>query len=304
MPAGLKMYDIMFDTLTYKGRLITSRPDKTHSIKIQRNAYGNKYARMRTDIVSRTKSDKFPVEASKGIYTGRAAYDTVMSQIYNIPLRNDKSYNYSCLNFALLMDIEQRLTGRPHQEYVQEYIFGPLGAYRTGYRPAERLDKSEIAPTEYDSFLRRQKVHGYVHDELANFSGGVQGNAGLFGNADDIAKICQMWLNGGKYGDVQVLTPETVQLFTTAKSPTCRRGLGFDKPDTENPDYSPTCDEASPEVYGHLGFTGTVFWVDPKEELIFIFLTNRVDPTRDNAAFSKLNIRPRLFRYVYQALLK
>jgi len=90
MPAGLKMYDIMFDTLTYKGRLITSRPDKTHSIKIQRNAYGNKYARMRTDIVSRTKSDKFPVEASKGIYTGRAAYDTVMSQIYNIPLRKDK----------------------------------------------------------------------------------------------------------------------------------------------------------------------------------------------------------------------
>jgi len=304
MPAALNMFDLMFDTLSYKGRLITRRPDRIHSIKIQRNAYGNKHARMRSDIISRIKSDEYPIEASKGIFTGRAAYDTVMSRIYNIPLRENKDYNYSCLNFALLMDIEQRRTGRPHNEYVEEYIFGPLGAYRTGYRPAERFDKSEIAPTEYDSFMRKQKVHGYVHDEMANFSGGVQGNAGLFANADDLAKICQMWLNGGKYGDVQVLSPGTVELFTTAKSPTCRRGLGFDKPDTENPDYSPTCDEASPEVFGHLGFTGTVFWVDPKEKLIFIFLTNRVDPTRDNAAFNKLSIRPRLFSQVYQALEK
>ena len=139
---------------------------------------------------------------------------------------------------------------------------------------------------------------------MANFSGGVQGNAGLFANAADIAKICQMWLNGGTYGDARVLSPKTVELFTTAKSPTCRRGLGFDKPDTVNPDYSPTCDEASPEVFGHLGFTGTVFWVDPKEDIIFVFLTNRVDPTRDSAAFNKLNIRPRLFRYIYQALEK
>lgn len=304
MPAALNMFDLMFDTTTYTGRLISNRPDRNHSIKIQRNAYGNNRARMRTDIISRTKSEKYPVEASKGIYTGRAAYDTVMSRIYNIPLRKNKNYNYSCLNFALLMDVEQRRTGRPHQEYVEENIFGPLGAYRTGYRPAERFDKSEIAPTEYDSFMRRQKVHGYVHDEMANFSGGVQGNAGLFANAGDIAKICQMWLNGGKYGDAQVLSPATVELFTTAKSPTCRRGLGFDKPDTVNPEYSPTCDEASPEVFGHLGFTGTVFWVDPKEDLIFIFLTNRVDPTRDNAAFNKLGIRPQLFRYVYQSLLK
>lgn len=304
MPAALNMFDLMFDTLTYSGRLITSRPDKTHSIKIQRNAYGNNRARMRKDIISRTRSDEYPVEASKGIFTGRAAYDTVMGRIYNIPLRANKKYVYSCLNFALLMDIEQRRTGRPHQEYVQENIFGPLGAYRTGYRPTERFDRSEIAPTEYDSFMRKQKVHGYVHDEMANFSGGVQGNAGLFANADDIAKICQMWLNGGRYGDATVLSPKTVELFTTAKSPTCRRGLGFDKPDTENLENSPTCDEASPEVYGHLGFTGTVFWVDPKEELIFVFLTNRVDPTRDNAAFNRLAIRPRLFSQVYRALVK
>lgn len=304
MPAAINMYDVMFDTTTYAGRLITSKPDKQHTIKIQNKAYGHKKARMRTDITSRHRTEQFPVQASNGIFTGQSTYDTIMSRIYNIPLRANKNYNYSCLNFALLMDIEQRATGKPHQDYVQENIYSPIGAYSIGYRPAERLPLEQIAPTEYDSFLRRQKVHGYVHDEMANFSGGVQGNAGLFANADDIAKVCQMWLNGGKYGDVQVLSKPTVELFTTAKSPTCRRGLGFDKPDTVHPDWSPTCDEASPEVYGHLGFTGTVFWVDPKEDIIFIFLTNRVDPTRDNAAFNRLAIRPRLFSQVYQALTK
>lgn len=303
MPASLNMFNVMIDTLSYKGRLITARPDQTHTIKIQNKAFGHKNAKMRTDIVSRTRSESNPTEAAKGIFTGKATYDTIMSRIYNIPLRKNKNYNYSCLNFALLMDVEQRRTGIPHNEYVRDNIFGPLGAYRTTYRPAEVFDLANIAPTEYDSFLRRQKVHGYVHDEMANFSGGVQGNAGLFANAHDLAKICQMWLNNGTYGDTRILSPETVKLFTTAQSPTCRRGLGFDKPDTENPDYSPTCDEASPEVFGHLGFTGTVFWVDPKEDLIFIFLTNRVDPTRDNAAFSKLNIRPELFRQVYHSLL-
>lgn len=111
-----------------------------------------------------------------------------------------------------------------------------------------------------------------------------------------------MWLNGGVYGGKRILSEKTVKLFTTEKSPTCRRGLGFDKPDTENPDHSPTCEEASAEVFGHLGFTGTVYWVDPSQNLIFVFLNNRVNPTRDNEAFNRMNIRPHLFSLVYQAL--
>ncbi len=146
-------------------------------------------------------------------------------------------------------------------------------------------------------------IHGYVHDETADFLGGVSGNAGVFSNAGDVAKLCQMWLNGGKYGDATVLSSPTVELFTKSKSPTCRRGLGFDKPDTENLENSPTCDEASAAVYGHLGFTGTVFWVDPEQDIIFIFLTNRVYPTRDNSAFNKANIRPELFRQVYKSII-
>lgn len=304
LPASLNMFDTMIDSTSYTGKLITARPDKQHSIKIQRRVYGHNTARLRKDITRRAADKDFPVEASKGIFTGKATYDTIMQRIYNIPLRPTKQYNYSCLNFCLLMDIEQRVTGQPHDVFVAEQIFKPLGAYSTGYRPLTYAPLSKIAPTEHDTFLRHQTLRGYVHDELANFSGGIQGNAGLFSNAHDIAKICQMLINGGTYGDSRILSEQTAKLFTTDKSPTCRRGLGYDKPDMENPENSPTCDEAAATVVGHLGFTGTVFWFDPTENLIFVFLTNRVNPTRDNAAFNKENIRPHLFSLVCRSLQK
>ncbi|MDE6854076.1 MAG: serine hydrolase, partial [Muribaculaceae bacterium] len=301
MPAALNMFDVMIDPDSYTGKLITPKPDKAHSIKIQNRAYGNNTARLRSDIVSRTRSERFPIEMAEGLFVGQSTYDTIMSRIYNVPLRS-KTYRYSCLNFCLLMDIEQRLTGRSHDEYVKTEIFGPLGAYRTGYRPHTSIGTDNVAPTEKDTFLRKQTLHGYVHDELNAFSGGVQGNAGLFANALDLAKYCQMLLNGGTYGDARILSPETAKLFTTDKSPTCRRGLGFDKPDVENPDNSPTCEEASAAVFGHLGFTGTVFWADPSENLIFVFLTNRVNPTRDTPVFNKANIRPHLFSIINRSI--
>ncbi|MBO5053677.1 MAG: serine hydrolase [Muribaculaceae bacterium] len=299
MPASLNMFDIMIDTASYNGRLITSKPDNSHSIKIQNGAYGNNTGKLRRDITSTTKRTGFETEAAKGIWVGQAAYDTIMGRIYNIPLRKNKNYNYSCLNFCLLMNAEQNVTGLPHDQYVSEKIWRPLGMTTMSYRPTETHPKSQIAPTEKDNYLRRQTVHGYVHDETAAFSGGLQGNAGLFSNADDIAKMCQMWLNGGTYGGERILSTKTVNLFTTSKSPTCRRGLGFDKPDKVNPDWSPTTDMASPETYGHLGFTGTVFWVDPANDMFMIFLTNRVNPTRDNDAFNETYLRADLYKQLY-----
>ncbi|MCX4264615.1 MAG: serine hydrolase [Muribaculaceae bacterium] len=304
MPATVNVFDIAADPDSYTGRLFTSRSDKNHTIKLYNRTYGNNSMRLRTDILGKERSEKFPVEAAKGLFTGKITYDTIMRRIYDIPLRS-RSYRYSCLNFCLLMDIEQRLNnGKPHDEFVYEEIFGPLGAYRTAYRPTTNIGADNVPPTENDKFLRRQILQGYVHDELANLSGGVQGNAGLFANAGDIAKYCQMLINGGSYGDARIISPETAQLFLTDKSATCRRGLGFDKPDVDNPDNSPTCEEASAAVVGHLGYTGTVFWVDPTENLIFIFLTNRVNPTRDSAVFNRMNIRPHLFSIVNRAIEK
>ena len=301
-PASLNMYNVMIDTASYSGRLITARPDKSHSIKIGNRAYGNNSARLRSDITASAYSNKFPVEASKGVFTGPATYDTIMSRIYDIELKPNKDYRYSCLNFCLLMDMEQRLTGIDHDRFVADSIFAPLGAYTTCYQPTKYMPISQIAPTEKDKFLRKQHLQGYVHDELANFSGGVQGNAGLFSNADDLAKFCQMLLNGGEYGGHRFYTKATTDVFTKTKSPNSRRGLGFDKPDTAKPESSPTCEEADPSVFGHLGFTGTAFWVDPVNDLIFIFLTNRVNPTRETPVFNKSQIRPELFRQVYKAL--
>ena len=302
MPASVNTFNIMFDTTTYTAPLITPKADKLHTIKIQNKAYGYTDARLRTDVLSKVKTDQYNKPIARDLWASAATFDTIMGRIYTTPLRKDKSYNYSCLNFCLLMDAEQRVTGKDHQQWCSENIWEPLGAWSVGYRPAERFKLSQIAPTENDTFLRKQLVHGYVHDETAAFSGGVQGNAGLFANANDLAKICQMWLDGGTYGGQRILSPETVELFTTTKSPTCRRGLGFDKPDTENSRTSPTCDEANAATYGHLGFTGTVFWVDPENDLFFIFLNNRVNPTRDNQAFSSMNLRPDMFRQVLNAI--
>ena len=303
MPASLNMFNIMVDTTSYKGKLITPRPDKLHTIKIQKGAYGHKNGRLRRDITSPRRTADFDVEAARGIWVGKATMDTIMGRIYNIPLREKPTYNYSCLNFCLLMDAEQRVTGKNHRDWVRETVWEPLDLKSVMYRPAENgKTVFNVAPTENDTYLRRQTVRGYVHDETAAFSGGIQGNAGLFGNATDLARICQMWLNGGVYGDRRILSEETVRLFTTDKSPTCRRGLGFDKPDVNDLPNSPTCDEADASAFGHLGFTGTVFWVDPRNELIFIFLTNRVNPTRDTPVFNWSGIRPRLFQQVYKAL--
>ncbi|MCM1519018.1 MAG: serine hydrolase [Pseudoflavonifractor sp.] len=301
LPAALDIYGLMVDTASYTGRLLRARPNAQYPIKIGRDTYINKDARLRRDITSPTRSEQFPIEAARGLFVSPAALDTVREAVYRAKLRTP-SYRYSDLNFCLLMDVEENVTGQPHEQWVEEEIFAPLGVTRTLYRPLTRYKVEEIAPTEKDMFLRRQTLQGYVHDETAAMSGGVQGNAGLFSTAGDLAKICQMWLNGGSYGGERILSEATTRTFLGDKSPLSRRGLGFDKPDMTNPSKSPTAPEASPSTVGHVGFTGTCFWIDPESDLIYIFLCNRVNPTRDNAAFSRLDIRPKLLSLIYQSM--
>lgn len=301
LPASINIYALMVDSTSYSGKLFRARPNDVYSIKLWHKTYINRNARLRRDITSATKSNDYPHQVAHGQYVSDAASDTIIQKIYSTPLRS-KTYRYSDLNFCLLMELEEKLTGIDHDKWVEQEVFAPLGARHTLYRPLSRYKSSEIAPTEKDKFLRKQLMQGYVHDETAAMSGGVQGNAGLFSTAGDLAKLCQMWLNGGTYGENTLLSPETVALFLKDKSPNSRRGLGFDKPDMENPDKSPTATEASAATIGHIGFTGTCFWVDPDNGLIYIFLCNRINPTRDNSAFSELNIRPKLFSIIYQSL--
>lgn len=302
MPPSLNLFTTMMDPDTYDGKITVGKRDAKHTIKVEDGVWGHSSARMRSDITAKSKGPGFEHQAAEGIYVGQAAYDTIMQRIYDITPRSTRAYRYSCLNFCLLMDLEQRLTGQPHQQWVADSVWAPIGAYTFCYRPYEKYGHDRIAYTEQDNYLRRQHLNGHVHDELAAFSGGVQGNAGVFGTAYDIAKLCQTWLNGGTYGDAVVFSPETNQLFTTDKSPNSRRGLGFDKPDTSNSDNSPTIDECPGSVYGHTGYTGTAYWVDPDNQLVFIFLCNRVDPTRNNRAFRQSSWRGDIMRLIYNSL--
>ena len=303
MPPSISPYDYVFDKSTYKGKLITSRKDADHPTWIMPDAWGHKDAKLRKDLVSTVRTDTFNLPIARDLWGSKATVDTLMNVIYGQKLRPNKNYRYSCLNFCLLKDAEERATGVPHDKWADTRLWEPLGAWSITYTPAANgFDVSNIAPTEVDTYLRRQHLQGYVHDETAAFLGGVSGNAGLFANAGDLAKICQMWLNGGTYGGDTLMSPEVVRLFTTTKSPTCHRGLGFDKPNTERPEWSSTIDEAGPQVYGHTGYTGPVFWVDPRNDIIYIFLTNRVNPTRDSKIFNSSGIRGNIHYQILKAL--
>ncbi len=303
MQPSLSMWEMMFDPETYSGKLITNKPTSTNTIKVMKNAYGHKDAKLRTDILANEPSKRFNIAIAEGIYGGKVTYDSVMNRIYHSKLRPNKKYCYSCLNFCLLADALQSISHKQLDEFVGSKIFGPLGSYHTMYRPLKKCAPNDIAYTEVDTYLRRQHIHGYVHDELAAFSGGVQGNAGLFSNANDLAKLFQMWLNGGKYGRETYYKKSTVDLFLTSKSPNSHRGLGFDKPNPADQEASSTCPEATVETVGHTGFTGTCYWIDPKNDMIYIFLSNRVSPTRDNPAFTRVSARSHIHTILYNSLV-
>lgn len=298
MPAGINIYKFVMDGNSYSGGLISGSPKAPYTIKIAKNEYGNSNARLRSDIYSTVRTDSTDYAVAKGIYVGTRGQDALMDAVYNVGLRSPK-YEYSCLNFMLLKEMQENLTEVELDQWVDTEVFGPLGATRTAYQPLERFSVNEIAATETDNFLRRQHLAGYVHDETAAFSGGVQGNAGLFSTAGDIAKLCQMWLNGGVYGGDRILSESTVKLFTTTHSRSGSRGLGFDMLRRNKSLDSP---RAAATTYGHTGFTGTCFWVDPERDLIYVFLSNRVNPSRDNSAWSRMNPRGAVLRAVYDAL--
>ncbi len=298
MPAVINIYRLALDRSTYNGAIFSSTPSDDYSIKMGRDEYGNNSARLRSDIYSSEESDEFPYPVADGIFVSDQGIDAVIDAVHSAPLHS-KRYDYSCLNFMLLKEIQERATGVDLDQWIDTEIYGPLGAWHTAFLPLQRFPKSQIAATENDRFLRRRHIHGYVHDEMAAFSGGISGNAGLFSTAADVAKLCQMWLCDGAYGGEQIIAKSTARTFTTLKSPSGRRGLGFDLLAFNRSLGSP---KASSNTFGHTGFTGTCFWIDPERNLIFVFLGNRVNPSRDNAAWLATNPRGAILRAVYDAI--
>lgn len=294
-------YTAAIDENSYSGALFGSRSQTYHA------HYAGAWAR--TDyrflplLISSTPSERFYLPVAKDLYASDEMHDALLGEVIATPLRGRGRYTYSCLNFMLLKEAVENVVGKDMDTYLKEHFYHKLGATTTTFRPLEHnIPVARVSPTENDPFFRKQHLRGYVHDEGAALFGGISGNAGLFSNANDLAKLYQMWLNGGEYGGERFLSKETVKVFTATKSNVSRRGLGFDKPDPRNSRSNPTSPGAPIEVYGHTGFTGTSFWVDPTHDMINIFLSNRVAPSRSPNRLSSLKIRERIQEELYNAL--
>ncbi|MEY2640123.1 MAG: hypothetical protein RIR90_1605, partial [Bacteroidota bacterium] len=221
-------------------------------------------------------------------------------------LTPSNKYVYSDNDFIFLGKIVEAISGKTLDVFASENFYQPLDMQTTTFKPREKMALGQIVPTEYEPHFRTQLIRGDVHDEGASMFGGVSGHAGLFSNAYDLAKLYQMLLNGGELDGKRYLQQSTVNLFTAYNSDISRRGLGFDKPEKDNATRKEAypSKSVSPSTYGHTGFTGTCVWVDPAEELIYIFLSNRVTPTRNNNKLGQLNVRPNIQEAIYQAIIK
>ncbi len=303
LPSILQYYMPAIDTDSYPGKLISYQPSDSYPAAIDEGAWARTDFKYKSNLISNVPKPGFSKRISENLYESDSYQDTILNRIAASKLKS-KSYLYSCLNFMLLKEVVEQASGNDMNTYLQKNFYQKLGATTTLYNPLSKFEKNTIAPTEQDDFLRKQLLQGYVHDEGAAFFGGISGNAGLFSNANDLVKLYQMWLNLGTYGGERYLSKETTRLFTMTKSPNSRRGLGFDKPDPRNNKSSPTAPQAPISVYGHTGFTGTCFWIDPDNNMIYIFLSNRVNPSRTHKNLMTLNIRPRIQSVIYNAMNK
>lgn len=247
----------------------------------------------------------YPIKITDQLYLHKKYKGKMMNFVKKSPLNKEPGYVYSGLTFLMYPDLVKTKTGSRFDHYLYNTFYKKIGANRIVFNPLERVNSSEIIPTENDDFFRKSLVHGIVHDEAAAMLSGISANAGLFGNTTDLAKLLQLYLNGGSYGGEQFIEKSTIQDFTTCQF--CdegnRRGLGFDKPLIEYDEKkSYIAKSASKYSYGHSGFTGTFFWIDPAEDLIVIFLSNRVYPTRNNRKLYTMGIRPHLHQAAYDAI--
>lgn len=238
----------------------------------------------------------YGVRVAENLYLRNDWKDTLMMRILKSPLGPKNKYVYSDNDFILLGKIVEEVTGLTLDQYVQKTFYNKIGMYSTGFKPRNRFPVAKLVPTETEKHFRQQTIRGDVHDEGASMFGGVAGHAGLFSNAYDLSLLYQMLLNGGELNGERYLKPETIKLFTSYNSSISRRGLGFDKPEKDNATRKEPYPSAlaSPETFGHTGFTGTCVWVDPKYDLVYVFLSNRVYPTRDNGKLSQLGIRGKI----------
>ncbi|MBC6994452.1 serine hydrolase domain-containing protein [Neolewinella lacunae] len=263
--------------------------------------------RFRSRTLRRDSTARYPIRIMDDLWLHTRFRERYIHRaIGKSPLKPAGMYVYSGLLFYLLPEYVEAATGQDYRSYLRQNFYDPLGATTLGYRPLDRgIPLERIVPTEVDTFFRMATLHGVVHDEGAALMNGVSGNAGLFSSAEDLAKLYQMLMNGGEYGGRRYFQDSTVATFTRRHyaAEGTHRGLGFDKPLLEyHVATSTVAQAASAASFGHTGYTGTLVWADPEHELVYIFLSNRVHPSRNSRAIYTLGIRPRIHTLLYEAI--
>ena len=251
---------------------------------------------------SKSKSNDFEIQVANDLYVRNDMKDSIYLKIKESELYDRLRYKYSDLPFYILKEFLERHHNKQFKDLVQNELYQSIGANHTTFLPLEKFTLDRIPPTEIDQYFRMQKIHGFVHDQGAALLGGVSGHAGLFSNANDIAKIMQMYLWNGSYGNYQYIKSETIDLFNSCNfcDVDVRRGVGFDKPQLD--DIGPTCGCISMNSFGHSGFTGTFTWADPDEEIIYVFLSNRTYPSADNKSIIENNLRSDIQGLIYESI--
>jgi beta-glucosidase-like glycosyl hydrolase/CubicO group peptidase (beta-lactamase class C family) len=284
---------VIEDVLTHQAGLQAWIPFYLRTLKKNSDYKPGFYNKKATEL--------FPTRVARNLYVVKGFNDSIYKRIINSKLENPGKYLYSDLGYYFIQQIIERQTQKKLDEYVSDIYF-KVGVELT-YQPLKKYSINQIAPTENDSKFRKQIVQGFVHDPGAALLGGVAGHAGLFGNALDLAKLMQMYLNKGELNGLRILDSNVVKDFTSCHfCPTNRRGLCFEKPEPDDKKESPVTSECSPESFGHSGFTGTFAWADPKNGLVYVFLSNRVYPDVDPNKLAKLGIRGKIHKAFYEAL--
>lgn len=244
----------------------------------------------------------FSTKVSDNLYLTDDYRDSIYNRIGRQDLKSNR-YRYSDVAYYVMKKYIEDTSKKRLDELVDKFLYKPLGAFNTTYNPLEKFPKNRIVPSEEDNYYRYQTVQGYVHDMGAAMQGGVGGHAGLFSNANDVAKIMQMYLQNGTYGGVRFLDGRTVKKFNTCYfcNKKVRRGVGFDKPQLRV--KGPTCGCVSRKSFGHSGFTGTYTWADPEKEIVYVFLSNRTYPSASNTLLVKSGLRTRIQKAIYDAVI-
>jgi CubicO group peptidase (beta-lactamase class C family) len=259
-----------------------------------------KNGKLKRRFVKKSLSKKFSNQLSRSLFIKNTYYNVIKKRIKKTELSNVRGYRYSGLFFCLIPEITKNLTGENLDKYLYDKFYLPMGLSAT-FNPLNKYKIEKIVPTEIDNNFRKELIQGTVHDETAAIMGGISANAGLFSNAEDLSVILKMILNKGVHNNKQMIDSETVELFTKNhiyNDSLNNRGLGFDKVRIVSENKVYPNEKLSNKSFGHTGFTGTIFWVDPEKDLILVFLTNRVYPNRDEGNFYEVNVRNKLFEII------